>query len=279
MLSAGPTAPVAQWSPALATMIDEVLTALSQAIPDRIPAGSREDVGGVKVFSAPTSPRRWYHSASCSGGWGALPYRDGVCGMKSLNHGDSKILPAEVIEATDPILIEEETLTHGFRRRRASSAAAWARRAPSACCEDGIGAFSMHRATCPPWGLFGGEPGAPDMFHFEIPGRAPFSEPKLENVPLPTRLGRADGDGGRRRLGQPARRATPPSSRSTCAAATSPPRPPASTTASSSPPPASPTRPPRRRCATGCGAGLECPGRYPHECSIIPDPADKWQLT
>src|SRR5215212_1349442 len=58
MLSAGPTAPVAQWSPALATLIDAILTALSQAIPDRIPAGSRNDVGGVKVFSAPTSPER-----------------------------------------------------------------------------------------------------------------------------------------------------------------------------------------------------------------------------
>ena len=44
----------------------------------------------------------------------------------------------------------------------------------------------MHRATCPPWGLCGGEPGRPDMFHFEIPGRERFSAPKLENVPLPT---------------------------------------------------------------------------------------------
>src|SRR5262249_17864891 len=62
MLSARRGAPVAQWSPALATLIDTVLTALSQAIPDRIPAGSRNDVGGVKVFSAPTSPRSWYFS-------------------------------------------------------------------------------------------------------------------------------------------------------------------------------------------------------------------------
>jgi N-methylhydantoinase B len=105
--------------------------------------------------------------------------------MKSLNHGDSKILPAEVIEATDPILIEEETLapdSGGAGKFRGGLGTTRTFRV----LQDGIGAFSMHRATCPPWGLFGGEPGRPDMFHFEIPGRAPFSEPKLENVPLPT---------------------------------------------------------------------------------------------
>jgi N-methylhydantoinase B len=184
MLSAKRAAPVAQWSPALATLIDTVLTALSQAIPDRIPAGSRNDVGGVKVFSAPASPRQWYHSHSCTGGWGALPFRDGACGMKSLNHGDSKILPAEVVEAASPILIEAESLipdSGGAGKFRGGLGTG----RTFVVLEDGIGAFSMHRAKCPPWGLFGGQPGKPDMFHFEVPGQEPFSASKIENVPLP----------------------------------------------------------------------------------------------
>ena len=194
---------MAQWSPALATLIDAMLTALSQAIPARIPAGSRNDVGGVKVFSAPTNPQRWYHSASCSGGSGALPYRDGVCGMKSLNHGDSKILPAEVIEATDPILIEEEALASdsgGAGKFRGGLGTTRTFRV----LQDGIGAFSMHRATCPPWGLFGGAPAAG---HVPLPDSRPRAIQRAEagERPAAHRLGGAHGNGGRRRLGQPAR--------------------------------------------------------------------------
>src|SRR5919199_42410 len=110
MLSARRGAPVAQWSPALATLIDLVLAALSEAIPDRIPVGSREDVGGTKIFPPPNSPRHWYYMHPCPGGWGGLPFRDGVCGMKSLNHGDSYVPAAEVLEAATPVLIDEEVL-------------------------------------------------------------------------------------------------------------------------------------------------------------------------
>src|SRR5262249_8808092 len=159
--------------------IDTVLTALSQAIPDRIPAGSRNDVGGVKVFSAPTSPRSWYFSHSCTGGWGALPFRDGICGMKSLNHGASYILAAEGVEGTSPIPIEEETLhqaSGGAGKFRGGLGTTRTIRVLA----DGIGAFSMHRATCPPWGLFGGDPGTPDMFFFEVPGQEPFAAAKIE---------------------------------------------------------------------------------------------------
>lgn len=184
MLSAKRPAPVAQWSPALATLIDTVLTALSQAIPDRIPAGSRNDVGGIKIYSAPTAAKRFYHSQATTGGWGAMPFRDGACGMKSLNHGDSKVLPAEIVEAEAPVRIDEEALlpdSGGAGKFRGGLGTL--RR--FTVLEDAIGAFSMHRAKCPPWGLFGGLPGSNDMFHFDVPGREPFSSSKIENVPLP----------------------------------------------------------------------------------------------
>ena len=77
MLSARRGAPVAQWSPALATLIDEVLAALSQAIPDRIPAGSREDVGGTKIYPPTGSPTALVLPAPLLGrlGGAALPRR------------------------------------------------------------------------------------------------------------------------------------------------------------------------------------------------------------
>ena len=73
MLSARRGAPVAKWSPALATMIDMVLAALSQAIPDRLPAGSREDVGGSKIVSPARSGRRWFYMHPMPGRLGRVP--------------------------------------------------------------------------------------------------------------------------------------------------------------------------------------------------------------
>ena len=104
--------------------------------------------------------------------------------MKSLNHGDSKIVPTEVVEAGGPILIEEEELipdSGGAGKFRGGLGTGRTFRV----LEDGIGAFSMHRTKCPPWGLFGGEPGKPDLFHFDIPGQEHWTASKLENVPLP----------------------------------------------------------------------------------------------
>src|SRR5262245_17983748 len=104
--------------------------------------------------------------------------------MKSLNHGDSMILATDVVESTSPIRIEEERLEPD-----SGGAGKWRGGLGTTrtflVLEDGIGAFSMHRATCPPWGLYGGEAGRPDMFHFVVPGQETFSAPKLENVPLP----------------------------------------------------------------------------------------------
>ncbi|HLG73183.1 MAG TPA: hydantoinase B/oxoprolinase family protein [Chloroflexota bacterium] len=184
MFNAGPGAPVAQWSPPLTTVVDMMLAALSSAMPDRLPAGSRNDIGGIKVYSPPGAKRPWRYTDALSGGWGAMPFRDGACGLKTVRHGDSKILSAEMVESRAPVIIESEGLipdSGGAGKFRGGLGTGRTFRV----LEDGIGAFSMHRSDCPPWGMYGGEPGRPDMFHFRIPGREPFSSPKIDNVPLP----------------------------------------------------------------------------------------------
>jgi N-methylhydantoinase B len=184
MLSARHGAPVARWSPALATMIDMVLAALSEAIPDRIPAGSRQDVGGSKIVAPSGSARRWFYMHPMPGGWGALPFRDGVCGMKSHNHGDSYVPAAEVLEVSAPVLIEETTLRQdsaGAGRYRGGLGT----RIVARTLAEGVGSFTMHRANCPPWGLAGGAASAPDMFHFQLPGQEPFSASRVNDIKLP----------------------------------------------------------------------------------------------
>ena len=61
MLNAKPPAALGLWSIALPTVIDTILKALAPALPDRIPAAHKGDMGGCSFcgFSATTA------AASC----------------------------------------------------------------------------------------------------------------------------------------------------------------------------------------------------------------------
>lgn len=184
LVSAQRPAPVGQWSAALSSLIDTILKALHPAIPDRIPAGSRNDVGGSQIYGNRPGGGLWYYSQSCPGGWGALPYMDGPCGLKSLNHGDSFIPATEVVESTSPILVERQEL-------RQDSAGAGKFRGGLGTCriirllEEGIGNFVMHRGKFPPWGLAGGKPSQADVFKITLPGQPEFETTRVRDIWLP----------------------------------------------------------------------------------------------
>ena len=184
LISAQRPAPLGQWSAALSSLIDTILKALHPAIPDRIPAGSRNDVGGSQIYGTRSNGQLWFYSQSCPGGWGALPDSDGPCGLKSLNHGDSFIPATEVVESTSPILIEREELRQdsaGAGKFRGGLGTARVIRVLA----DGTGNFTMHRGKSPPWGLAGGKASAPDTFKFEVPGQSVLETTRARNIPLP----------------------------------------------------------------------------------------------
>ena len=93
------------------------------------------------------------------GGWGGRPHEDGVSTAVSICQGDVRNAPLELQEAYYPLLFERFAL-------RPDSGGAGANRG-------GLGLSlrvralrdvwvnrNVERVGCPPWGLWGGEPGA-----------------------------------------------------------------------------------------------------------------------
>jgi N-methylhydantoinase B len=183
LVSAARPAAIAQWSAALASLIDTIFKALNCAIPDKVPAGSRNDVGGIQIYGR-GAEKFWYYHQACPGGWGALSTSDGPCGLKSLNHGDSYVIPTEVIESRSPIRIEREELRQDSGGAGKFRGGLGTRRV-FRVLKNGVGNLTMHRGNFPPWGLAGGKPGAPDTFVVELPGQQEFQLTRAKDISLP----------------------------------------------------------------------------------------------
>jgi N-methylhydantoinase B len=160
LLSAKRPAPIGGWSLSLPTVLDTIFYALSPALPERVPAAHKGDMGGYAIFGAnPKSGRRYVCQNIIGGGWGGRPFEDGASASVSMCQGDVKNTPIELQELYYPLLYERHAL-------RSDSGGAGKFRG-------GIGVevkvtplhdFHLSRNTdrtqCPPWGLRGGAQGA-----------------------------------------------------------------------------------------------------------------------
>jgi N-methylhydantoinase B len=160
LLSARRPAPIGGWSLSLPTVLDTILRSLAPALPDRIPAAHKGDMGGYAIFGVNSKTgRRYVCQNIIGGGWGGRPFEDGASAAVSMCQGDVKNTPIELQELYYPLLYE----CHAFR---ADSGGIGRFRG-------GIGVevkvtplhdFYLSRNTdrikCPPWGLLGGEQGA-----------------------------------------------------------------------------------------------------------------------
>ena len=160
LLSARRPAPIGGWSLSLPTVLDTIVHALAPALPDRVPAAHKGDMGGYAIFGInPKTGRRYVCQNIIGGGWGGRPLEDGVSAAVSMCQGDVKNTPIELQELYYPLLYQ----CHAFR-----------------CDSGGAGKFrggvgvevrvtplencflsrNTDRIKCPPWGLLGGAQGA-----------------------------------------------------------------------------------------------------------------------
>ena len=160
LLSARRPAPIGGWSLSLPTVLDTILRALAPALPERIPAAHKGDMGGYAIFgSDPKTGRRYVCQNIIGGGWGGRPFEDGVSAAVSMCQGDVKNTPIELQELYYPLMYE----CHAFRTDSGGAGK----------YRGGIGVevkvkpltdFYLSRNTdrikCPPWGLLGGGEGA-----------------------------------------------------------------------------------------------------------------------
>jgi N-methylhydantoinase B len=160
IVSAKPTAAMGSYNSALPLLIDLVIRALGQAMPNRVAAAHYGTFSTVAYAGRhPDTDEFWQCHDSGFGGWGALCDMDGPGPFRTMCHGDTRLIPVELHEATYPFMIESFGL-------RADSGGAGEYRG-------GLGldrrylmlapcriSTRIERTLCPAWGMNGGAPGA-----------------------------------------------------------------------------------------------------------------------
>jgi N-methylhydantoinase B len=163
ILSASPTAPMGNYSTPFPTVIDTVIRALEKALPERVPGGHFGTHSGIRFYGRRADGTFFGTHDSGHGGWGACATHDGAGPFRTMAHGDTRIIPLELQEATLPIRIEEFSLRQdsagagtfrgglGFRKTY---------RILAPCMVQ----TNLDRTRFPPWGVQGGNEAAPGRF-------------------------------------------------------------------------------------------------------------------
>ena len=163
ILSAEASAPMGNYSTPFPTVIDTVIRALEKALPQRVPGGHFGTHSGIRFYGRRPDGTFFGTHDSGHGGWGAGATHDGAGPFRTMAHGDTRIIPLELQEATLPIRIEEFSLRQdsagagtfrgglGFRKTY---------RILAPCMVQ----TNLDRTKFPPWGVQGGNAAKPGRF-------------------------------------------------------------------------------------------------------------------
>jgi N-methylhydantoinase B len=142
-------------------MIDCLMGALAQAVPERVPAdgsggSTLPSIGGMH------NGRPFVNVETLMGTWGAAPTHDGQEGVAHIGANQSNV-PIEMIEAEYPIRIEQYGLvpdTGGAGKYRGGLAMV---REYRLLAEEAVLTVRSDKRRFPPFGLHGGKNGSPSM--------------------------------------------------------------------------------------------------------------------
>ena len=157
-------APVPSRAHTCQRIIDVVLGALANALPDRVVAAANgANITAVFAGTDPRTGSAYLYLETLGGGMSARPSKDGKDGVQ-VHITNTSNLPVEAIEMEYPLQVEEYSLVRdsggagqyrgGMGLRRV------VRPVDHDCVFNGVG----ERFRQQPWGLFGGEPGASGQF-------------------------------------------------------------------------------------------------------------------
>jgi N-methylhydantoinase B len=194
-------APMASWSAIVPTVVDTIVAALSEAMPDQVPAGHHGLLGGAVVFFGlhPKTGRRFVVQSIEGGGWGGRSYEDGESATVSACQGDVRNGSIEGIELKCPVLVESRAL------RRDSCGAGKFRGGLGIDMRvrnlvDGHWNFEQTRRTqSPPWGLWGGTAGESGGYLLRLPEDTEFRPMAGARIPVSvgaSAIVRTGGGGG-----------------------------------------------------------------------------------
>jgi N-methylhydantoinase B len=158
ILSADPTAPMANYPMPFPTVIDAVIKALEKAMPERVTGGHFGTHSGFRIYGKHKDGRVFMGQDSGHGGWGACATHDGAGPFRTMAHGDTRLIPIELQESMIPFRVRSISLRSdsggagkfrgglGFRKE-------YEILAPS------LLHTNLDRIKYPPWGVLGGKPG------------------------------------------------------------------------------------------------------------------------
>ncbi|HTP93645.1 MAG TPA: hydantoinase B/oxoprolinase family protein [Xanthobacteraceae bacterium] len=175
ILSAEPTAPMGNYSTPFPTVIDTVILALEKALPARVPGGHFGTHSGVRFYGKRADGSFFGTHDSGHGGWGASPTHDGAGPFRTMAHGDTRIIPLELQEASLPIRIEEFSLREdsaGAGKFRGGLGYRKTYRILDPCMVQ----TNLDRTKFPPRGVQGGSAAKPGRFTL-IDGQTGASRP------------------------------------------------------------------------------------------------------
>jgi N-methylhydantoinase B len=141
----------------LQRVVDIIHGALSQALPDVVPAASNGCGSGLHFIGQRENGDLWVSVESIGGGAGARPTKDGLDGIH-VHLTNTSNLPAEALELEYPLTLLRYELIDGSGgngRFRGGMGIRRAYRADAAC----LARFDVSRVASNPWGLSGGGEG------------------------------------------------------------------------------------------------------------------------
>ena len=183
LLNARTPAALGLWSIPLPTVIDTILKALAPALPDRIPAAHKGDMGGCSIGGFRPDGRRFLLMNIFGGGWGGRPHEDGESASVSICQGDVRSAPVELQEIQYPFLIERFALrtdSGGAGQHRGGLGVELTYRA----LQRAVTNVNCERTKDPPWGLHGGKPGAVNEAVLVRPDGSEQKLKKATGVPM-----------------------------------------------------------------------------------------------
>jgi N-methylhydantoinase B len=178
-------APVALRANTCQRVVDIVIGALAEALPDKVVAAANgANTSAVFAGTDPRSGSQYVYLETLGGGMGARATHDGKDGVQ-VNITNTSNLPVEAIEQEYPLRVEEYALVEdsgGAGRHRGGMGIRRVIRPVGHTCEfNGVG----ERFTNRPWGLFGGKPGATGSFQLKNDeGQTTSLPPKASRVKL-----------------------------------------------------------------------------------------------
>ena len=158
-LSAGPTAPMGLYSATLPTVIDTVLRAVGEAAPAAAAAGHHASFSAHWFYGTDPATGELYQQLDTGhGGWGASDGADGAGPYKTMAHGDTLDVPAEVQEALCPLHIESVAIRPDSAGAGTFRGGFGTEKIVRVLADSGL-SVQIDRTRCPPWGIRGGGDG------------------------------------------------------------------------------------------------------------------------